>query len=125
MTAFSGVGAADPAARSAFLAAGISEALNTTAFGLIVAVPAMLIHAFLANRVERIADGVDEATVRLARVMAGGVVPVAASSIAMETAHLPSASASMAAPGRPAPSAPTAAAHSRIDPRVPQPRTHR
>ncbi|NNE43974.1 MAG: MotA/TolQ/ExbB proton channel family protein, partial [Gemmatimonadetes bacterium] len=34
-TAFAAVGAADPSQRSAFLAAGISQALNTTAFGLI------------------------------------------------------------------------------------------
>lgn len=107
MTAFAGVGAADPSQRSAFLAAGISEALNTTAFGLLVAVPAMLIHAFFANRVERVADTVDEAIVRLARVMAGGGAPVAAPSVA------------------PTPSAAAPHALSRTDPRAPQPRSHR
>jgi len=64
-TAFSAVGAADPAQRSAFLAAGISQALNTTAFGLMVAVPTLLLHGFLASKVEAVADSIDEASVRL------------------------------------------------------------
>jgi len=64
-TAFSAVGAADPAQRSAFLAAGISQALNTTAFGLMIAVPTLLLHGFLASKVEAVADSIDEASVRL------------------------------------------------------------
>ncbi len=68
-TAFAAVGAADPSQRSAFLAAGISQALNTTAFGLIVAVPALLVHGVLSARVERMMDSVDEITVRLVRAL--------------------------------------------------------
>ncbi len=64
-TAFSAVGAADPAQRSAFLAVGISQALNTTAFGLIVAVPTLLIHGFLVSKVEGIVENIDETSVRL------------------------------------------------------------
>jgi biopolymer transport protein ExbB/TolQ len=64
-TAFSAVGAADPAQRSAFLAVGISQALNTTAFGLIVAVPTLLVHSFLVSKVEGIVENIDEASVRL------------------------------------------------------------
>jgi biopolymer transport protein ExbB len=64
-TAFSAVGAADPAQRSAFLAVGISQALNTTAFGLIVAVPTLLIHSFLVSKVEGIVENIDETSVRL------------------------------------------------------------
>ena len=64
-TAFSAVGAADPAQRSAFLAAGISQALNTTAFGLIVAVPTLLLHGFLVSKVEAVVEDVDETSVRL------------------------------------------------------------
>ena len=70
-TAFSAVGAADPSQRSAFLAAGISQALNTTAFGLIVAVPTLLIHGFLVSKVEAIVDAVDETSIRLIRAMNG------------------------------------------------------
>jgi biopolymer transport protein ExbB/TolQ len=68
-TAFSAVGAADPAQRSAFLAAGISQALNTTAFGLIVAVPTLLIHGFLVSKVEAIVEEVDETSVRLIQAL--------------------------------------------------------
>lgn len=70
-TAFAAVGAADPSQRSAFLAAGISQALNTTAFGLMVAVPAMIAHSFLVGRVESIVESVDEVSVKLVRAMTG------------------------------------------------------
>ena len=65
ITAFSAVDAADPAQRSAFLAAGISEALNCTAFGLLVAVPTLLLHAFLVSKVERVVENVDYVSVRV------------------------------------------------------------
>jgi biopolymer transport protein ExbB/TolQ len=70
-TAFSAVGAADPAQRSAFLAAGISQALNTTAFGLIVAVPTLLLHGFLVSKVEAVVESVDEISVRLIQALSG------------------------------------------------------
>lgn len=70
-TAFSAVGAADPAQRSAFLAAGISQALNTTAFGLIVAVPTLLLHGFLVSKVEALVEDVDEASVRIIQAITG------------------------------------------------------
>ena len=81
-TAFAAVGAADPSQRSAFLAAGISQALNTTAFGLIVAVPGMLAHGFLMGRVERIVEQVDSVAVRLIRAMAQTSAPNAAAGAA-------------------------------------------
>ena len=59
ITAISGVGVADAAQRSAYLAAGISEALHTTAFGLIIAIPTLLIQGWLNSRVEEIAENVD------------------------------------------------------------------
>lgn len=68
-TAFSAVGAADPTQRSAFLAAGISQALNTTSFGLIVAVPTLIAHGFLVSTVERVVEQVDEVSIRLTRVL--------------------------------------------------------
>ncbi len=71
-TAFSAVDAADPSQRSAFLAAGISQSLNTTAFGLIVAVPALMIHGFLVSKVEGIVDSVDEISVKIISLLGGG-----------------------------------------------------
>lgn len=72
--AFSAVSAADPAQRSAFLAAGISQALNTTALGLIVAVPALFLHSWFVGLVEGVADQVDEMSLRVSQAMsqAGG-----------------------------------------------------
>lgn len=71
-TAFAAVGAADPSQRSAFLAAGISQALNTTAFGLIVAVPTLIIHGFLVSKVESIIENIDETSIRIIRALNGG-----------------------------------------------------
>lgn len=71
-TAFNAVDTADASQRSAFLAAGISQALNTTAFGLIIAVPALLVHGFLVSKVEGIVDSVDALSVRLISLLTGG-----------------------------------------------------
>jgi biopolymer transport protein ExbB/TolQ len=72
ITAFSAVGAADPAQRSAFMAAGISTALNATAFGLIIAIPTLLIQGYLVGMVEGIAEQADEMSIRLAHALAEG-----------------------------------------------------
>jgi biopolymer transport protein ExbB/TolQ len=65
IVAFSAVGAADPAQRSAFMAKGISTALNATAFGLIIAIPTLILQGMLAGMVERVAEQVDEMSIRL------------------------------------------------------------
>jgi biopolymer transport protein ExbB/TolQ len=39
--------------------------MNTTAFGLLVAIPTLLIHGFLAGKVETIFDAVDGTSARL------------------------------------------------------------
>ncbi len=69
ITAFSAVGAADPAQRSAFMAAGISTALNATAFGLIIAIPTLVMQGFLVGMVEGITEQVDEVSIRLCRAL--------------------------------------------------------
>lgn len=68
---FSAVGQADPAQRSAFLAAGIAEALNCTAFGLVVAVPALFIHAFYSSQVTAVTDDVEATAVKLIHAISG------------------------------------------------------
>jgi biopolymer transport protein ExbB len=69
ITAFSAVGAADPSQRSAFMAAGISTALNATAFGLIIAIPTLLIQGFLVGMVDSVAEQVDETSIRLSNAL--------------------------------------------------------
>jgi len=59
------------------LSSGISEALITTEYGLIVAIPALFAHAFLSRRSRRIIDRMEKTAVSfLNRVVAGtGPVP--------------------------------------------------
>lgn len=63
--AFAAVSMADPAQRQAILSAGISEAMNATAFGLVTAIFAMIAHSILSNRATRILEEVDEFGVKL------------------------------------------------------------
>jgi biopolymer transport protein ExbB/TolQ len=63
--AFSAVSNVVAAERSAALAAGIAIALNATGFGLLVAVPLSVGHAYLASQSETIIEQVDEFSVRL------------------------------------------------------------
>ena len=69
IVAFSAVGAADPAQRSAFMAKGISTALNATAFGLMIAIPTLILQGILVGMVERVAEQVGETAIRLAQAM--------------------------------------------------------
>jgi biopolymer transport protein ExbB len=71
ISAFRGVGVADPAQRSAFLAAGISQALNTTALGLMVAIPTLGLHTFLLAQVDGLADRLEATTQRIIQLIAG------------------------------------------------------
>ena len=80
---FSAVGQADPAQRSAFLASGIAEALNCTAFGLIVAVPTLFLHTFFSSQVTGVTDDVEATSVKLIHAMSGldqpaNVIPMSA-----------------------------------------------
>jgi biopolymer transport protein ExbB len=45
------------------LSSGISEALITTEYGLIVAIPSLLLHAFLTRRAKSILDAMEQAAV--------------------------------------------------------------
>jgi hypothetical protein len=45
------------------LSSGISEALITTEFGLIVAIPALLLHAFLSRRARGVIDQMEKAAI--------------------------------------------------------------
>ena len=60
ITSFAEAAQADPADKATLLASGISEAMNCTAFGLLVAIPSLLAFAFLQGRTQRIIDDVNE-----------------------------------------------------------------
>src|SRR5262247_2829027 len=61
--AFASVASASAAERSAKLAAGIAIALNATGFGLLVAIPLSIAHAYLVSQSEGIIEQVDEFSV--------------------------------------------------------------
>jgi biopolymer transport protein ExbB len=57
---FNDVAAAGAMGRPDMLAGGFGEALITTAMGLLVAIPAMVLHSFFTSRVDRLALRLDE-----------------------------------------------------------------
>ncbi|MFL0799640.1 MAG: MotA/TolQ/ExbB proton channel family protein [Agarilytica sp.] len=62
--AFTAVASADPAEKADLLSASISVAMNTTAFGLVAAIPLILIHSYLATRTARLVDNLEMAAVK-------------------------------------------------------------
>ena len=65
ITCFENAVAADTASRAATLASGIYVALVSTAAGMSVAIPAMLLNFYFQGRVDRITDHVDESATNL------------------------------------------------------------
>lgn len=66
---FSSLVAVEAAKKATMLAQGISQAMNTTAFGLIVAVPCMILYTILFNKQQALTKDLDEAVVRLLNFM--------------------------------------------------------
>lgn len=69
ISSFAGLAAADPVARQELLGRGISEALNCTAFGLIVAIPSMILHSILVARTHKMVDEIDRFSVKLINLL--------------------------------------------------------
>jgi biopolymer transport protein ExbB/TolQ len=67
--AFTAVASADPAEKSQLLSSSISVAMNTTAFGLIVAIPLLLLHAVLQNKTAAIVTSIEMAAVKFLNIM--------------------------------------------------------
>jgi len=61
--AFTAVSNVNPAEKAELLAASISIAMNNTAFALMVAIPFLLIHAFLQARATEIVDSLEAAKI--------------------------------------------------------------
>jgi biopolymer transport protein ExbB len=68
--AFTAVATANPAEKANLLAASISEAMNCTAFGLMVAVPILFLHAFLQTKTSELITSIETAAVKFLTVMA-------------------------------------------------------
>lgn len=66
---FHAIAGADPSQKAAILAVGISIALNTTFFGLIVAIPLLIMHGFYQAKAHRILCEIDEFSVKLINLL--------------------------------------------------------
>ena len=68
---FAGVAGVDPSMKATLLAKGISEAMNCTAFGLITAVPALLMFAILNGWTQGVLDDINEVSVQVVNLVVG------------------------------------------------------
>lgn len=64
ISGFKAVANADPATKAAMLSRGIAEAMNCTAFGLTVAIPTILLYAFMQSRAQHLTDEINEISIR-------------------------------------------------------------
>jgi len=67
--AFEAVATAPPDMKTQMLTASISIAMNTTGFGLVVAIPLMASHIFLSNTTKKIMDEIDQYSVKLQNLL--------------------------------------------------------
>jgi biopolymer transport protein ExbB/TolQ len=66
---FAGVAGVDPSMKATLLAKGISEAMNCTAFGLITAIPALLLFAVLNGWTQGVLDDINEVSVQVVNLV--------------------------------------------------------
>ena len=71
MVAFNAIATADAMGRPGLLAAGISQALVTTAAGLFVAIPALIAYLFFAGRIDCLIMNIDRYGQELVGLIAG------------------------------------------------------
>ncbi len=69
IAAFTAVANADPAEKATLLSQSISVAMNTTAFGLMSAIPLLLIHAVLQTKTTEIVDSLEMAGVKVLNLL--------------------------------------------------------
>jgi len=68
--AFTAVANADPAEKADLLSASISVAMNTTAFGLMAAIPLLITHAIISSKTGEIIDSLEMASVKTLNLIA-------------------------------------------------------
>lgn len=71
IAAFTAVANADPTEKATLLSQSISVAMNTTAFGLMSAIPLLLFHAMLQTKTTEIIDSLEMAGVKCLNIMSG------------------------------------------------------
>jgi len=71
IAAFTAVANADPAQKANLLSQSISIAMNTTAFGLMAAIPLLLVHSVLQSKTSAIVESLEIAVVKFLNLMDG------------------------------------------------------
>ena len=69
IAAFTAVANADPAEKAALLSSSISVAMNTTAFGLIAAIPLLLVHSMLQSKTNAIVESLEIGMVKFLNLL--------------------------------------------------------
>lgn len=69
IAAFTAVANADPAEKATLLSQSISIAMNTTAFGLMAAIPLLLIHSMLQSKTSAIIESFEIAVVKFVNLL--------------------------------------------------------
>ena len=72
IAAFTAVAAADPSQKASLLSQSISVAMNTTAFGLMSAIPLLLIHSVLQTKTNEIIDSFEMAGIKVLNLITDG-----------------------------------------------------
>ena len=65
ISSFAGVSSASPLERATLLGQGIAEALNSTAFGLVAAIPALVAFAIFQNKTDALINELTEETSKI------------------------------------------------------------
>lgn len=84
---FAAVANANPSEKAQLLAAGISEAMNCTAFGLIAAIPALVAFAILQNRANQLAEDLNGGALKVFNWLSYAYEPVGFKSTKATGAH--------------------------------------
>jgi len=80
IAAFTAVANADPAEKATLLSQSISIAMNTTAFGLMAAIPLLLVHSMLQSKTSAIIESLEIAVVKFLNLMESNADTVAKAS---------------------------------------------
>jgi outer membrane transport energization protein ExbB (TC 2.C.1.1.1) len=72
IAAFTAVANAEPSEKATLLSQSISVAMNTTAFGLMAAIPLLLFHAMLQTKTTEIVDSLEMAGIKCLNIMSNG-----------------------------------------------------
>lgn len=82
---FGAVSMASPAEKASLLSAGISEAMNCTAYGLIVAIPSLIAFAVLQNRANSVNEDLNQGALKIFNWLSYSFESLAARPVQKET----------------------------------------